>query len=504
MATHPTNREMAEWPPHPDRVFMALAAAHFETEGDEDERHALEWLQSLPAPALAATEAYYRDIVTSYVPVNDTEISRPKNDSSEVLAKRLAGLNSVAELKEAKRKGLSLMPEHRSRQARPFPVAIPQPMDNATGSYRTTPHVYLTWDNGVPAPIHRQSLVSLCTKVVSIGHSASLVQVWVESSPPPANLIPVENVVGKHRLRVTSGDRLKHLELKYRAGLRPASSRWQGYAEVATNRKVAHQTHTVFDSSLLIFRRVEGPRLALETTLQIMQALRSTVMKSFPVQPPPAWVSGHAADGSPSRLPHLAFLPLAHVGRRYADGDLLGVAIAVPREASQGELGHLGRIFLGEEGEPRRLRLLMGRVGAWEIELCDTDDLRIGLQSSTWTNEGTVPSTEPAAGQWATVTPIVFDRYPKSPGEGEETIAISCERIALPRPTGVVICSSPAFSGVPHASRFPPLTDKKQKPRYHSHAVLTFDRPIIGPVLLGAGRYRGYGLCRPLRNGVEQ
>ena len=32
VATDAANREQAEWPPHPARVFMALAAAHFETE----------------------------------------------------------------------------------------------------------------------------------------------------------------------------------------------------------------------------------------------------------------------------------------------------------------------------------------------------------------------------------------------------------------------------------------------------------------------------------------
>lgn len=34
--------------------------------------------------------------------------------------------------------------------------------------------------------------------------------------------------------------------------------------------------------------------------------------------------------------------------------------------------------------------------------------------------------------------------------------------------------------------------------RRHAHAILVFDRPVRGPILLGAGRYRGYGLCRPL------
>ena len=30
-------KERPEWPPHPDRVFMALAAAWFETGQDEEE-----------------------------------------------------------------------------------------------------------------------------------------------------------------------------------------------------------------------------------------------------------------------------------------------------------------------------------------------------------------------------------------------------------------------------------------------------------------------------------
>ena len=64
-------KEQAEWPPHPDRVFMALAAAWFETGEDDEEGAALRWLEGLPAPAIAASEAEPRLVVTSYVPVND-------------------------------------------------------------------------------------------------------------------------------------------------------------------------------------------------------------------------------------------------------------------------------------------------------------------------------------------------------------------------------------------------------------------------------------------------
>ena len=45
MATDPADRTRPEWPPHPDRVFMAMAAAYFEGGNAGDEREALEWLE---------------------------------------------------------------------------------------------------------------------------------------------------------------------------------------------------------------------------------------------------------------------------------------------------------------------------------------------------------------------------------------------------------------------------------------------------------------------------
>ena len=41
------NREEPEWPPHPDRVFMAMVAAWGEAGEDAPQREALEWLERL-------------------------------------------------------------------------------------------------------------------------------------------------------------------------------------------------------------------------------------------------------------------------------------------------------------------------------------------------------------------------------------------------------------------------------------------------------------------------
>ena len=120
MATDSADRSRPEWPPHPDRIFMALADAHFETGGDDTEMEALLWLEREGAPSIHASEATQRETVTTYVPVND----------SAPLSRR-AGRTPSAQQARA---GLQLLPENRSRQARQFPVAIPR-----------DPTVYLTW-----------------------------------------------------------------------------------------------------------------------------------------------------------------------------------------------------------------------------------------------------------------------------------------------------------------------------------------------------------------------
>lgn len=119
-------KETAEWPPHPDRIFMALAAAWFETGQIPREGEALRWLEQLPPPELSVSDAEYRVAhksarpVITYVPVNDMSRGR-----------KLPSTNDIGKLKEA---GLALLPEHRSRQPRSFPVALPH-----------RDHVYLVW-----------------------------------------------------------------------------------------------------------------------------------------------------------------------------------------------------------------------------------------------------------------------------------------------------------------------------------------------------------------------
>lgn len=546
MATHPSDRERAEWPPHPDRVFMALAAAHFETDGDPKERAALEWLEAqgddrLDEPHVTASDCFEREVVTSFVPVND--------DSSPWNEKKNKPYQPMQDL------GIG-----RNRQPRSFPVVIPD-----------EPVVYLTWPEAAPSQDGHAALSLLCGKVTSVGHSASLVQMWVESSPPAPRWTAADGAASSHRLRVPFRGRLSELErcfnkaaadefsaieheLQTASGkrakelnrirkekfgdappraLRPVPRAWKGYAPLTEPQAEVHVAHSVFDPNLIVLRRIDGPRLGLESTLQLTEALRGAIMSRCLTQPPPPWIGGHLPDGKPLEAPHLAFIPLADVGHHHARGHLLGVAIAVPRSVSADDQKALSPVLFytnkDEEandeliaGTPRAIQLTMGRAGVWrvmqdEILSCSDDAYRASLDANTWTAARLEARSKVDSSSWATVTPIVFDRHPKetwgaagSPRvraekqaaywrEVEAMIADACERIGLPRPVEVLATPASCFAGTPSSGQMPRMHRKDGTQKRQTHAAIRFEKPVIGPVLLGAGRYRGYGLCRPLR-----
>src|SRR5690606_8608268 len=101
-----------------------------------------------------------------------------------------------------------------------------------------------------------------------------------------------------------------------------------------------------------------------------------------------------------------------NVGHEHADGHLLGVGVAVPRDMPRPERTALLRGLLGPDGASpldtltyRRgvalpLRYQGGLAGKW------------GLRLERW-------GADEGARQWVTVTPLMLDRYPKRGGVEE-------------------------------------------------------------------------------------
>lgn len=203
-------------------------------------------------------------------------------------------------------------------------------------------------------------------------------------------------------------------------------------------------------------------------------------------------LSGHDADGGPLQGPHLAFLPLAFVDHKHADGHLLGIGVTPPWEIA----GELRREILRVLGRVPELKL--GRFGLWRLEHLTAARPPVSLRPETWT------AYPQGATRWSTVTPIAFDQHPKSTAraayerEVAAMIAESCNRIDLRKPKEVIVTPVSTHLGAPPAHSFPRLQRKDGSRRRHCHAIVVFDEPVCGPVLLGAGRFRGYGVCRPI------
>ena len=82
-----------------------------------------------------------------------------------------------------------------------------------------------------------------------------------------------------------------------------------------------------------------------------------------------------------------------------------------------------------------------------------------------------------------------------------------CEHAGLPRvdPANLQVGKHAALAGVPPARRLagaPPWTGwqvpRSLATRWLTHAVVDFGREVEGPVILGAGRFTGLGLLRPV------
>ena len=478
VATHPSSYELAEWPPHPDRLFMAIVAAWGETHRSPAAVTAMRWLENQPAPELrAAADIQRRDVVTVFVPTNDASTPKKVDDKT-----------SDGVITD----GLAVLPEKRGKQPRFFPSVRPLPAQDGTDSSV----VVFVWQAD-PSPENRDALADLCRRVAYLGHSSSPVECWLASVVPDAakNLPiwkPGSTRLTASRLRIPGPGRFDELERLYGQGLRPTPSKSEAYdVDSIEPEELDCSHHTIFSPDLIVLRQIGGRRFGLESTPQLTRALRDTLMTLCPVQPAPEWLSGHSQFGLSTDRPHLAFLPLANVGHAHGDGRIMGFALALPVNL-QTSLLHA---ILFDGTEPRLLHLTLGKLGEMQLELAGASRPQT-LLPELWTK----PSK-----RWATVTPMSFDRHPKGRGEDafdeiEKMVMDACERVGLTRQIigSVNVMPVSAHIGSPANRGFPYLQRKSGGNIHHSHVCITFTDEVSGPLMLGAGRYRGYGLFRPL------
>lgn len=518
-ATAHNDRDRAEWPPHPARFFSALVAALYDRDPvDGSERDTLLWLEQQEAPSLwvdLESQVARRQVQDVYVPVNDVTLgldtairdAEKALQQSDSAAKRrtaeskLAAVRNAPNIVEARpsdkalKAAIALLPERRTRQVRTFPVIIPE-----------SPTFAFLWQN-VDATKHRSALDRLCARVTRLGHSSSLVRCRIVDRDIAPTLIPGDD--GTLTLRVIGPGQLKRLDDAFaiHQGVenRVLPARPQRYRIASTVAVSTPPVESVFSTEWIIFERVGGSRPLSSRTTDIARALRAALLEQHGEKGMPATLSGHKESG-PTNQPHIAFVPLPFVGHEHADGAVMGCALVLPRQLPKTDRETLLRLVAKWEKERSahgNLTLAGGSLPPFIIRRVDVS-AKMALDPARWCR---------ASARFVTATPIALDKNPgnlrsnqdgtarKAALEAQHTISDACEHIVGVRPVSVEVSLVPLLPGAQHVRQFLPWPGRHGRtPRVRIHADIRFAERVSGPLLLGAGRYFGLGLCLPVED----
>ena len=530
-ATFHNDRRRPEWPPHPARLFSALVAAWADADDpDRSEREALEWLEALAHPMIAASDAVSRNVVAHFVPVNDVSIvsrilqarkaerihrltdqlRQERVASGGEVTKRIAQLEKEwdkeqeieAQVSSVGRtnpsSAVEMLPGRRPRQERFFPCVRP-----------VETRVTYMWGS-VPSDDIGEVLDQLLARVTRLGHTSSLVSCRVAPDPPAPTHVPVES--GGESLRSVRRGQLDELQRQFarHRGSRPRSLPYTDvrYRTVVETPRMntEHKPNTAGD--WIVFEFAHDSRAFPATrAVELATTMRSAILH-YTDDPIPEEISGHTRTGDPTAVPHVAFLPLPYVGFEHADGRLLGMAISVPQALPVAARQALFRAIGTWEDAvgSGHLRLTLGSGGVVHMSRQRGPAALISLRPEVWNR---------SSRRWVSVTPIALPRHPgrlrggtaaaraKAWPRAESAVVAACAHVGLPVPSALQVSLTPFVTGARAAGGFPLFaqTARNGKPvrRQLVHASLTFDAAAPGPMMLGAGRFVGLGLMRPIR-----
>jgi CRISPR-associated protein Csb2 len=427
---------------------------------------------------------------------------------------------------------LAVLPEHRGKQGRTYPTVIPD--DQA---------IWFTWGEAEAGLEHMRALDSVLGRVGRIGHSSSLVACRCADTAPgtAASWVP-GGTEDEIRLRVPRTGLIDGLERAYERhrGEEPRTlpAGMASYGRPGTVQREPRVPYLGGDWYVLgvVPPRNQAPPSATQA-LAATRAVRNALLKHAE-QPPAEIISGHqhipgvSGPTPPLDRTHMAVVPLLNAGNVHSDGAVLGIALVLPRHFADDDRNAVEKALLAWSDAGFGLRLA-GTEGS-RLGSCRVEDLGVDLSGAerepAWLAASLANRRKTTrreywcrpARRWLTVTPIALDRFPgnlhsRQPGtrdraeeEARAAIAKACVLAGLADHADEVAVTiqldapltglpdSPARYRSPGRRVFPVYkTGGGGVPRTCVHAEIEFREPVRGPVLVGAGRYLGYGLCLP-------
>lgn len=440
-----------EWPPAPARVFAALVA------GCEAEHSgALRWLEQQGPPTIYASEAVTARPHGRWLVTNPAAVSAAKSGSAQH-----PGRTNVV----------------RARQ-RCWPA---------------DPRVVYTWPAAQPTATVLAELEDAARRVGYLGRptSPALVRVTVEPPRPRPvqhRLDPAEpDSFDQQRLRTIYPSFFDSLCAAFAANTRVDPPVYDDYAPAREIGVADPEKRPSPWAHFLVFQLDADAYIPGERAVQLAAAFRAALLARIGEDIPPV-VAGH--DVPP---PHCAFLALPHVGHPHADGHVLGIALAVPA-ADAGTIAAIrdGLSHPNDSALGITLRNVPGFAGTKLRFRRATRSSRVAwaLRPERWCRPSRV---------WRTVLPAVLDRAPSRRVSVEDAVVLTIQQAGFPVPRNVAVSRAPWLAG--DLALRPSQTKRtpNERTRPFRHLLIEFDQPVRGPLLLGAKRHFGLGLCAPTR-----
>lgn len=441
----------AEWPPHPARAFAALRSV-----AEDSELSSLTELERLAPPLIHAAPAAERRS-RGYVVTN----ARKKEGRHQNYPGRTSG----------------------------FRVR-----------FSSLPHDYCVrfdWlDGDNLSDDTLATLDRLARRVPYLGRSTShavlIFSRVTTPEPPPGHITyePASRATGTMVIRVPYPGYVSELNALY-LEKQPA---WQAsgararcfYREAGVEVSAFDDMPVESPYPDLVILRFVGQRPPGNVVARFTEALRSKVMQQTK-EPLPSALHGHGLPG----VPHVAYLGMPFAGYEYADGQLMALAVAIPG-LERDKRRSILRGILGTNPEGEISLYVPGFPGKYQLQYAPDAPLPKSATVERWVSPSRI---------WVSVTPLVLDRFPKD-RDISGAVTASFIQAGLPKPCNVQVSRSPMTPGA--LSLSPRELPKRCRGRLYTHARVTFDQPLRGPVLAGAGRYFGVGLFAPEPDGVGQ
>ena len=217
---------------------------------------------------------------------------------------------------------------------------------------------------------------------------------------------------------------------------------------------------------------VSGRRVSAVTAL-----FKDAVLKQHQLAhgEPPSVLHGHVLGGLGYEIAR--YLALPDVGHPKSRGRIHGLALWLPP-------GYDSMVHRTSRDAALRIRRLTGRGIDVSVAPHEGDGRPVAVQPKQWLR---------SSRGWATAFPAIHERR-RSLDLAE--VARWCRHAGLPDPVQFRSARTPLVAGAVDLA--PSEVNRPgRSPLPYSHVELSFSRAIPGPVVIGSGRQRGFGLCVP-------